>query len=50
MFDAIAGRYDLLNHLLTFNIDKHWRNRTVKRLQPVLDRPDAQILDLCRGT
>ena len=50
MFGRVAPRYDLLNHLLSFNIDKHWRNRTVKRLQPVLDRPDAQVLDLCCGT
>ena len=50
MFGRVAPRYDLLNHLLSFNIDKHWRNRTVRRLQPVLDRPDAKVLDLCCGT
>ena len=50
MFGRVAPRYDLLNHLLSFNIDRHWRNRTVKRLQPVLDQPDAQVLDLCCGT
>jgi demethylmenaquinone methyltransferase/2-methoxy-6-polyprenyl-1,4-benzoquinol methylase len=50
MFGRVAPRYDLLNHLLSLNIDKHWRNRTVKRLQPVLDRRDAKVLDLCCGT
>ena len=50
MFSHIAPRYDLANHLLSFNIDRHWRNRTVRRLAPVLDRPDARVLDLCCGT
>jgi demethylmenaquinone methyltransferase/2-methoxy-6-polyprenyl-1,4-benzoquinol methylase len=50
MFGRVAPRYDLLNHLLSFNIDRHWRNRTVQRLQPVLERRDAKVLDLCCGT
>src|SRR6185312_4385557 len=50
MFGRIAGRYDLLNHLLSFNLDRHWRARTVRRLQPVLARPRARVLDLCCGT
>jgi demethylmenaquinone methyltransferase / 2-methoxy-6-polyprenyl-1,4-benzoquinol methylase len=50
MFGRVAPRYDLLNHVLSFNIDKLWRKRTVKRLQPILDRPDAVVLDLCCGT
>lgn len=50
MFGRIAPRYDLLNHLLSFNLDKMWRARTVKRVSEILDRPDAQILDLCCGT
>jgi demethylmenaquinone methyltransferase/2-methoxy-6-polyprenyl-1,4-benzoquinol methylase len=50
MFGRVAPRYDLLNHLLSFNIDRHWRARTVKRLQPVLDRREARVLDLCCGT
>jgi len=49
MFGRIAGRYDLLNHLLSFNLDKRWRARTVKRLEEVL-KPDARVLDLCCGT
>jgi demethylmenaquinone methyltransferase / 2-methoxy-6-polyprenyl-1,4-benzoquinol methylase len=50
MFGRIAGRYDLLNHLLSFNLDKRWRARTVKRVSSILDRPDARALDLCCGT
>ncbi len=50
MFGRVAGRYDLLNHLLSFNIDRHWRAHTVRRLRPVLDRPGARVLDLCCGT
>jgi demethylmenaquinone methyltransferase/2-methoxy-6-polyprenyl-1,4-benzoquinol methylase len=50
MFGRVAGRYDLLNHLLSFNLDKRWRTRTVKRLRDILSRPDARVLDLCWGT
>ncbi len=50
MFGQVAPRYDLLNHLLSFNIDKLWRARTVKRVRRVLDRPGARVLDLCCGT
>jgi demethylmenaquinone methyltransferase/2-methoxy-6-polyprenyl-1,4-benzoquinol methylase len=50
MFGRIAGRYDLLNHLLSFNLDKRWRAQTVKRVSSILARPDARVLDLCCGT
>src|SRR4029079_14763595 len=50
MFGRIAPRYDLLNHLLSFNLDKRWRTRTVERVGEILDRPDARVLDLCCGT
>lgn len=50
MFGRIAGRYDLLNHLLSFNLDRHWRARTVRRLAPILERPGVRVLDLCCGT
>ena len=50
MFGRIAPRYDLLNHLLSFNLDKRWRARTVARVAEILDRPDSQVLDLCCGT
>jgi demethylmenaquinone methyltransferase/2-methoxy-6-polyprenyl-1,4-benzoquinol methylase len=49
MFGRIAGRYDLLNHLLSFNLDRRWRARTVKRLSNVLV-PGARAVDLCCGT
>ena len=50
MFGRIAPRYDLLNHLLSLNIDRYWRTRTVKRIASVLRKPDALVLDLCCGT
>lgn len=50
MFGRIAGRYDLLNHLLSFNLDKRWRARTVERVADILDRPNVRVLDLCCGT
>jgi demethylmenaquinone methyltransferase / 2-methoxy-6-polyprenyl-1,4-benzoquinol methylase len=50
MFGRIAGHYDLLNHLLSFNLDRRWRARTVARVEDVLRRPDARVLDLCCGT
>ncbi len=50
MFADIAPRYDLLNHLLSFNIDRSWRKALLKRVKPVLERRDARVLDLCCGT
>ena len=50
MFAGIAPKYDLLNHLLSFNIDRGWRRLLVERLTPVLQRSDAKVLDLCCGT
>jgi demethylmenaquinone methyltransferase / 2-methoxy-6-polyprenyl-1,4-benzoquinol methylase len=47
MFSQIAGRYDFLNHLLSLNIDRYWRWRTVRAVPP---RQGARILDLCTGT
>jgi demethylmenaquinone methyltransferase / 2-methoxy-6-polyprenyl-1,4-benzoquinol methylase len=50
MFTRIAPRYDLLNHLLSGQMDKRWRARTARELRPILERADAQVLDLCCGT
>jgi demethylmenaquinone methyltransferase / 2-methoxy-6-polyprenyl-1,4-benzoquinol methylase len=50
MFDQIAPRYDLLNHVLSCNIDRVWWRRAARSFRQVLSRPDAQILDLCCGT
>jgi len=50
MFARIAPRYDLLNHLLSLNIDRHWRARTVRELSSILNKPDALVLDVACGT
>ena len=50
MFSAIAPRYDLLNHVLSFNIDRWWWWRTARMFAAILKRPDARALDLCCGT
>jgi demethylmenaquinone methyltransferase/2-methoxy-6-polyprenyl-1,4-benzoquinol methylase len=50
MFGQVAPRYDLLNHLLSFNIDKRWRRIAVERVRDVLMNPQSRVLDLCCGT
>ena len=50
MFTSIAPRYDLLNHLLSFNVDRLWWHRTARAFGHILARPDARVLDLCCGT
>ena len=50
MFGRVAHRYDLANHLLSFNIDRYWRAHTVRRVRDVLARPEARVLDICSGT
>lgn len=50
MFGRVAHRYDLANHLLSFNIDRLWRARVVRRARHILDRKDARVLDVCCGT
>ena len=50
MFTSIAPRYDLLNHLLSFNVDRMWWRRTARAFQHIFSRPDSRILDLCCGT
>ncbi len=50
MFDEIAPRYDLLNHVLSANVDRFWWWRTARRFDHILHRPDARVLDLCCGT
>jgi demethylmenaquinone methyltransferase / 2-methoxy-6-polyprenyl-1,4-benzoquinol methylase len=47
MFDAIAPRYDLLNHVLSAGLDRRWRDVAVKALAL---GDDARVLDLCSGT
>jgi demethylmenaquinone methyltransferase/2-methoxy-6-polyprenyl-1,4-benzoquinol methylase len=50
MFTSIAPRYDLLNHILSFNVDRIWWRRTAQVFGHILSRPDARVLDLCCGT
>jgi len=50
MFSGIAGKYDLLNHLLSLNIDRSWRRRVRERLSDILGREDAIVLDVACGT
>jgi demethylmenaquinone methyltransferase/2-methoxy-6-polyprenyl-1,4-benzoquinol methylase len=50
MFARVAHRYDLANHLLSFNIDRRWRAHTVRRAGPILQREGARALDICCGT
>ena len=50
MFDSIAPRYDLLNHVLSANVDRLWWRKTARSFRPILARPDAAILDICCGT
>ncbi|MEX2188045.1 MAG: bifunctional demethylmenaquinone methyltransferase/2-methoxy-6-polyprenyl-1,4-benzoquinol methylase UbiE [Pirellulales bacterium] len=47
MFAQIAPRYDAMNHVLSMNVDRYWRRRTVRKVPPQGDRP---ILDVCTGT
>ena len=50
MFTAIAPRYDLLNHLLSMNVDRLWWRRAARTFTHLLTRPGACVLDLCCGT
>jgi demethylmenaquinone methyltransferase/2-methoxy-6-polyprenyl-1,4-benzoquinol methylase len=50
MFSGIAARYDLLNHVLSINIDKRWRRTVCKKLDEVLKDPGAVVLDVACGT
>src|SRR5712671_3380842 len=47
MFDAIAGNYDFLNHLLSAGIDRRWRRRAIRSLALT---GSERVLDLCTGT
>jgi len=50
MFDEIAPRYDLANHVLSLNVDRLWWWRTARAFVHILNRTDARVLDLCCGT
>ncbi|MFZ0773615.1 MAG: bifunctional demethylmenaquinone methyltransferase/2-methoxy-6-polyprenyl-1,4-benzoquinol methylase UbiE [Candidatus Sulfotelmatobacter sp.] len=50
MFTSIAPRYDLLNHVLSCNVDRLWWRRTARTFAPILAQSDCRVLDLCCGT
>jgi demethylmenaquinone methyltransferase/2-methoxy-6-polyprenyl-1,4-benzoquinol methylase len=50
MFSSIAPRYDLLNHVLSMNIDRLWWRRAARTFSGALSRSNASVLDLCCGT
>jgi demethylmenaquinone methyltransferase/2-methoxy-6-polyprenyl-1,4-benzoquinol methylase len=50
MFTSIAPRYDLLNHVLSFNVDRLWWRRTARSFAQILAQSDSRVLDLCCGT
>jgi demethylmenaquinone methyltransferase/2-methoxy-6-polyprenyl-1,4-benzoquinol methylase len=50
MFDSIAPRYDLLNHVLSANVDRLWWWQTARKFKTILADPDAAVLDICCGT
>lgn len=50
MFSGIAGKYDLLNHVLSANIDKRWRRLVRQDLAEILANEKAVVLDVACGT
>jgi demethylmenaquinone methyltransferase/2-methoxy-6-polyprenyl-1,4-benzoquinol methylase len=50
MFTSIAPRYDLLNHVLSFNVDRLWWRRSARTFAYTFSQPDCRVLDLCCGT
>src|SRR3954468_12613905 len=50
MFAGIAGKYDLLNHLLSLNIDKGWRRKVSSEIADILRIEKAVVLDVACGT
>jgi demethylmenaquinone methyltransferase/2-methoxy-6-polyprenyl-1,4-benzoquinol methylase len=50
MFSSIAPRYDLLNHVLSFNIDRYWWWRAARSFRHLLASSETTVLDLCCGT
>jgi demethylmenaquinone methyltransferase/2-methoxy-6-polyprenyl-1,4-benzoquinol methylase len=50
MFDSIAPRYDLLNHVLSAGVDHLWWWQTARKFRAIVANPDAAVLDVCCGT
>lgn len=50
MFDSIAPRYDLLNHVLSASVDRLWWWQTARKFRTILANPNTAVLDVCCGT
>jgi demethylmenaquinone methyltransferase/2-methoxy-6-polyprenyl-1,4-benzoquinol methylase len=50
MFDSIAPRYDLLNHVLSASVDRLWWWQTARKFRAILADPKSAVLDVCCGT
>jgi len=50
MFDRIVPRYDLMNRIMTFGLDRHWRSMVARQASRLEDRPSARVLDVATGT
>jgi demethylmenaquinone methyltransferase / 2-methoxy-6-polyprenyl-1,4-benzoquinol methylase len=50
MFTSIAPKYDMLNHVLSMNVDRYWWWKTARRFRDILQRRGSTVLDLCCGT
>lgn len=50
MFDKIVPRYDLMNHIMTFGLDIHWRNMVAKQVADIDGRTSERALDVATGT
>lgn len=48
MFDSIAWRYDFLNHLLSFGVDRRWRRKAIRKIPEEINNP--LIIDVATGT
>jgi demethylmenaquinone methyltransferase / 2-methoxy-6-polyprenyl-1,4-benzoquinol methylase len=50
MFGRIAKRYDLLNHILSGNVDRRWRRTVAARVREKLSSSSSRVLDVACGT
>lgn len=50
MFDEIAPKYDLLNHVMSAGVDRYWWRKTAKTFEDILKLPESRVIDLCCGT
>jgi len=50
MFDKIAPKYDLVNRILSFGIDKRWRERAIREVFGIINKQNIKVLDVACGT